>query len=149
MSKITHHNDENGNDKFKYSHDSCPTCQDRLIVARVVCWGIWGLHLLQMLRFLLPWMTVPMGWSRRVGEEVSGRWIHSYQVEEWRHYGITSPQSSVQVFNQSFCGPLGKGVWMQLPDCCLKGIRSLLKNKNPNEVYTGGFKPTSKHSKCS
>ena len=47
-----------------------------------------------------------------------------------------------------FSGPLGKGVRMQLPDCCLKGVRSLLKNKDPNEVFTG-FKPTSKLSKCS
>ena len=47
-----------------------------------------------------------------------------------------------------FSGPLGKGVRMQLPDCCLNGVRSLLKNKDPNEVFTG-FKPTSKRSKCS
>ena len=23
---------------------------------------------------------------------------------------------------RTFCGPLGKGVWQELPDCCLKGV---------------------------
>ena len=42
-----------------------------------------------------------------------------------------------------FCGPLGKGVRMvQIPVCCLKGVRSLLKNKDTNEEYTG-FKSVS------
>ena len=36
MSEITHQNDDNGNDEFNYSHDSCPTCQDRLIVESYV-----------------------------------------------------------------------------------------------------------------
>ena len=36
MSEISHHNDDNGNDEFKYSHDSCPTCQDSLIVESAV-----------------------------------------------------------------------------------------------------------------
>ena len=36
MSEIIHHNDDNGNDKFNYSHDSYPTCQDRIIVELAV-----------------------------------------------------------------------------------------------------------------
>ncbi len=50
---------------------------------------------------------------------------------------------------RAFCGPLGKGVWMEFPDCCLKGVKSLLKNKDPNEVCTG-FRHVSKcsQSKC-
>ena len=36
MSEISHHNDDNGNDEFNYSHDSCPTCQDRLTVESAV-----------------------------------------------------------------------------------------------------------------
>ena len=42
-----------------------------------------------------------------------------------------------------FCGSLGKGIRMELPDCCLKGVRSLLKNKDHKEEYTG-FQPVSK-----
>jgi hypothetical protein len=50
-----------------------------------------------------------------------------------------------------YCGPfLGKCIRMELPDCCLKGVWSLvsLKNKEPNKVYTG-FKPVFKCSKSS
>ena len=47
-----------------------------------------------------------------------------------------------------YCGPLGKGVRMELPDCCLKGVRSQLKSKDRNEEYTE-FKPVSKCSKSS
>ena len=36
MSQITHHKDDNGNDEFYYSHDSCLTCQNRLIVELAV-----------------------------------------------------------------------------------------------------------------
>ena len=81
MNDITHHHDDNGtgNGQFNYSHDACPTCQDWLIVARVRRGGrMWGSHLLWMLRFWLPWMSVPMGWSGRAGE-LFGRWFHSHQ----------------------------------------------------------------------
>ena len=36
---------------------------------------------------------------------------------------------------KKFCGSLGKGIWKELPDCCLKGVRSLLKNIL--DEYTG------------
>ena len=32
MSENSHHLDNNGVFEFNYSHDTCPTCQDRLIV---------------------------------------------------------------------------------------------------------------------
>ena len=32
MSEISHHHDDKGDDPFNYSHDTCPTCQDLLIV---------------------------------------------------------------------------------------------------------------------
>ena len=44
---------------------------------------------------------------------------------------------------KTFCASLGKGIRMELPDCCLKGVRSLLKNKDPKEKYTG-YQPVSK-----
>ena len=48
-----------------------------------------------------------------------------------------------------YCGPLGKGICMVgLPDCYLKGVRSLLKSKERNEECTG-FKPVSKSSESS
>ena len=78
MSENTHHLDNNGVFEFNYSHDTCPTCQDWLIVARVRRGGMWGLHLLWMLRFWLPRMSVPMGWSGQAGE-LFGRWFHSHQ----------------------------------------------------------------------
>ena len=41
LSEITHHNDnDNGNDEFHHSHDSCPTCQDRLFVESAVRGGM-------------------------------------------------------------------------------------------------------------
>jgi hypothetical protein len=33
---------------------------------------------------------------------------------------------------RAFCGPLGKGIRKELPDFCLKGVRSLVKNKDNN-----------------
>ena len=49
---------------------------------------------------------------------------------------------------KTFCGSLGKGIWKELPDCCLKGVCSLLKNKDHKEEYTG-FQPVSKKFKHS
>ena len=49
---------------------------------------------------------------------------------------------------KTFCGSLGKGIRMELPDCWLKGVRLLLKNKDHNEDYTG-FQPVSKKIKHS
>ena len=49
---------------------------------------------------------------------------------------------------KTFCGSLGKGICMELPDCCLKGVHSLLKNKDPKEKYTG-YQPVSKRIKQS
>ena len=107
MSENTNHLDSNGVVEFNYSHDSCPTCQDRLIV--VGSGGMWGSHLLWMLWFLLPWMSVSMGWSRRVGGEVFRWWLHSHKNEGWRYYAIKKrPQPTVQVFDQSFLWTIGK-----------------------------------------
>ena len=66
--------------------------------------GMWESHhlLWRMLWFLLPWFSVPMRWSWRVGGKVLGRWIHFQQIEGWRNYGIKSPQSSVQFFKSEF-----------------------------------------------
>ena len=44
---------------------------------------------------------------------------------------------------KKFCGSLGKDICMELPDCCLKGVWSLLKNKDPKEQDTG-YQPVSK-----
>ena len=49
---------------------------------------------------------------------------------------------------KTFCGSLGKGIRMELPDCCLKGVWSLFKNKDPKEKYTG-YQPVSKRIKQS
>ena len=49
---------------------------------------------------------------------------------------------------KTFCGSLGKGIRMELPDCCLKRVCSLLKNKDHKEEYTG-FQPVSKKIKHS
>ena len=34
---------------------------------------------------------------------------------------------------KTFCGSLGKGNHMELPEYCLQGVRSLLKNKDHKE----------------
>ncbi len=49
---------------------------------------------------------------------------------------------------KTFCGSLGKGIRMELPDRCLKGVRLLLKNKDPKDEYTG-YQPVSKSIKHS
>ena len=32
MSEISHHHDDKGDDPLNYSHDTCPTCQDLLLI---------------------------------------------------------------------------------------------------------------------
>ena len=46
-----------------------------------------------------------------------------------------------------FCASLGKeGIRMELPDCCLKGVCSLLKNKDRNGERTLVVSKMIKHS---
>ena len=147
MSEITHQNDDNGNDEFNYSHDSCPTCQDRLIVESYVE-GCEDRIFCECCDFCCPecqcrWHEV----KELVEKFLEGESILTRLKDE----DITASRARNLLYKfliRVFSGPLGKGVRMQLPDCCLKGVRSLLKNKDPNEVFTG-FKPTSKRSKCS
>ena len=85
--------------------------------------GMWGTHLLRMLRFWLPLMSVPMGWSRRVGGEVFGRWFHCHKNEGWRYHAIKSTQSCIQVFGQNF--------WLTIGKRCLAGTPWLLFEGGP------------------
>jgi len=148
MSEITHHHHNKGDDPFNYSHDTCPTCQDRLIVesdvegceSRICC---------ECCDFGCP--------------ECQCRWD---EVEEWvenflqddnilsklKDEEITASRARNLLYKfliRVYCGPLGKGVRMELPDDrCLKGVRPQLKSKDRNKEYTG-FKPVSKCSKSS
>ena len=74
--------------------------------------------------------------------------ILSKLKDEEADCGVKSPQPSLQVLIRVYCGPLGNGVRMELPDCFLKVVQSLLKSKDRNKEYTG-FKTVSKRSKSS
>ena len=147
MSEITHQNDDNGNDEFNYSHDSCPTCQDRLIVESYVE-GCEDCIFCECCDFCCP--ECQCRWDKV--EELVEKFLEGESIlTRLKDEDITASRARNLLYKfliRVFSGPLGKGVRMQLPDCCLKGVRSLLKNKDPNEVFTG-FKPTSKRSKCS
>ena len=107
MRKTKHHNDENGDDKFNYIHDSCPTCQDRLIMELGVerCES----HIFyECCDFSCPecqcwWDDV----EELVEKLLEGESILSRLKDE----DITASRarkSSVQVFNQSFLQAIGK-----------------------------------------
>ena len=142
MSEITHQNDDNGNDEFNYSHDSCPTCQDRLIVESYVE-GCEDRIFCECCDFCCP--ECQCRWDEV--EELVEKFLEGESIlTRLKDEDITASRARNLLYKfliRVFSGPLGKGVRMQLPDCCLKGVRSLLKNKDPNEGYTG-FKPTSK-----
>ena len=129
----------------------------RPIDCRVGCGGMWQSHLLQMLWFRLPWMSVMMGWSRRVGGKALRRWIHYQQIKDEDIMASSRARHHLYKFLiRVYCGPLGKGVRMEISDCCLKGGQSLLKNTvswrgfNPywkTRTQRKSFKPVFKRSK--
>ena len=117
MSEISHHHDDKGDDPFNYSHDTCPTCQDLLIVESDVegCDNASSANpvILVALNVSADGMKSKRWWK------VFWRWFHSHKNEGWRHYGVVKgPQSSLQVFNQSLLWTIGKG--------CLDGTSWLL-----------------------
>ena len=134
-----------------YNHDSCPTCsyQDRLIVESDVEGGMWGSHLLRVLRFLLPtWKSVPMGWSRRVGGEVFGRW--SIITRLMKDEGImASSRAHNQCLIRVFFVPFGKGVRMQLSWLLFEGNSISFEEQRPKRSVSTGFQPGAKRYKSS
>ena len=122
MSEITHHNDDNGNDEFNYSHDSCrPTCQDRLIVELAVE-GCEDHIFCKYCDFGCPkcqcqWDAV----EELVEKFLEGESILS-RVKDEDIRASRARNHLYQFLIRVFCGPLGKGVRMQIPDCCLKGV---------------------------
>ena len=126
MSEFTHHLDNNGVFKFNCSHhDTFPTCQGWWILVGIG--GMWSMHHLWMLR---SWMSVLMVWSRRgCGEVLEDDFILTRMKDE----DITPSRARNFIFKfsiRTFCGPLGKVIRQELPDCCLKGVRHFLKNKD-------------------
>ena len=123
MSEITHHNDDNGNNKFNYSHDSCcPTCQDRLIVESTVE-GCDDRIFCEYCDFGCPKCQCRWDEVKELVEKfLEGEFILSRVKDE----DITASRGSRKLLYKFlirvFCGPLGKGVRMQIPDCCLKGV---------------------------
>ena len=147
MSEVTHHHDNKGDDPFNYSHDTCPTCQDRLIVesdvegceSRIFC---------ECCDFGCP--ECQCRWDE-VEELVENFLEDDNILSKLKDEEITASRARNLLYKfliRVYCGPLGKGVRMELPDCCLKGVRSQLKSKDRNEEYTG-FKPVYKRSKSS
>jgi hypothetical protein len=145
ISEITRHHDDNGDDEFNYSHGSCPTCQDWLIVesAEEGCED----HIFcEYFDFGCP--KCQCQWDEV--EELVEKFFEGESIltrlKDEDNMASRARNLLYKILIRVFSGPLGKGDQMQIPDCCLKGVRSLLKNKDPNEVYNG-FKPVSKRSK--
>ena len=147
MSEVTHHHDNKGDDPFNYSHDTCPTCQDLLIVesdvegceSRIFC---------ECCDFGCP--ECQCRWDE-VEELVENFLEDDNILSKLKDEEITASRARNLLYKfliRVYCGPLGKGVRMELPDCFLKVVQSLLKSKDRNKEYTG-FKTVSKRSKSS
>ena len=121
----------------------------RPVACRVGSSGMRGLHLLWMLWFFGPECQC---WWDEVEELVEKYLDDDCILTRMKAEDITPSRARNLLYKfliRAFCGPLGKGIRKELPDCCLKGVWSLLKNKDTNEEYTDGFKHVSKRSKSS
>ena len=135
MSENTHHLDSNGVVEFNYSHDSCPTCQDRLIVESEVE-GCEDRIFCECCDFCC--LECQCQWDE-VEELVEKYLDDDYILTRMKAEDITPSKKGRNLLYKflirAFCGPLGKGIRKELPDCCLKGVQSLVKKGPQRSLY--------------
>ena len=109
--------------------------------------GMWGSNLLWMLWFFGPECQC---WWDEVEELVEKYLDDDCILTRMKAEDITPSRARNLLYKlliRAFCGPLGKGIRKELPDCCLKWVWSLEKKRTPKKCYIVGFKPSSKLSK--
>ena len=130
-----------------FNHVPCPTCVDHVIDESEVA-GCGNCIFCQCCDFACP--ECQCQWDKM--EELVEHYMETDLVQlRLDEDAITPGQGRNLIYKflvKTFCGSLGRGIRMELPDCCLKGVRSLLKNKDPKEKYTG-YQPVSKRIKRS
>ena len=130
------------------NHVPCPTCVDHVIVESEVA-GCGNCIFCECCDFACPECQCRWDEMEELVEQYTETDLIQLQLDK---YVIMPGQGRNLIYKflvKTFCGSLGKGIRMELPDCCLKGVHcSLLKNKDHKEEYTG-FQPVTKKIKHS
>ena len=130
-----------------YNHVPCPICVDRVIDKSEVA-GCGNRIFCECCDFACPECQCQWDEMEELVEHYTEMDLVQLRLDE---DAITPGQGRNIIYKflvKTFCGSLGKGIRMELPDCCLKGVWSLFKNKDPKEKYTG-YQPVSKRIKQS
>jgi hypothetical protein len=120
MREISHHHDDKGDDPFNYSHDTCPTCQDLLIVESDVerCNNASSANAVILVALNVSADGMKSKRRKVFEDDLILTRMKDEDIPAWSRARNLLYNFLIRVY----CGPLGKGVRMELPDCCLKGV---------------------------
>jgi hypothetical protein len=106
---------------LNYSRDTCPMCQDRSIVE----WDLEGCdHLIFCECCDFCCTECQCRWDE-VEELVENFFEDDFILTRMKDEDIMASRARNFLYKlliRVYCGPLGKGVRMELPNCCLKGV---------------------------
>ena len=121
MSEITHDHDNKEDEPFNYSHDNYPTCQDRFTF-EADGEGCESLIFCKCCDFGCP--EYQCQWDE-VEDLVEKVLEDDFILARMKDEEITASRARnllYKFFIRVYFGPLGKGVRMELPECCLKWV---------------------------